>query len=131
MTIAGARRVLQREHVGAALDRLVVDGDQDVAGPHAGAARRPRGRDFGGNHTDGALDPEHAVFNFSRRRARDDVREAKRQQAERHRHRQGRLPPLAPPRILVVNGPRGRWLFEVANKTDVPSDNRANGIPCS
>ena len=113
MTIAGARRVLHREHIGAALDRLVVDRNQHVAGMHAGAAPGRRGGDFSRDDTDGALDPEHSILDLSRGRARDDVRQAERQKPERHRHGQRCLPPLSPPRIRVVRG-HGCWLFEIA-----------------
>jgi hypothetical protein len=40
MARAGLRLVLQREHIGAAVDGLIVDGEEDVSGTHAGAARR-------------------------------------------------------------------------------------------
>ena len=102
VTVTDARLVLQGEHVGAALDRLGIDREQNVARPHARPARSRWRGDFRRHHSDRALDPQHAVFNFAGSRTRHDIRQAERQQAERHRHGQRRLPPLAPPRLSVV-----------------------------
>ena len=138
VAVAGARLVLDREHVGAAFDRLIVDGQQDVARPHTGPARGRRRGDLGRHHAHGALDPEHAVFHFVGGRARNDVGQTERQQRERHRHGQRRLPPLAPPRFAVVlamtlgpasGGAFGVGLSNSPNKTDRSAPMRANGIP--
>ena len=102
--IAGPSLVLQGDHVEPRVDGLVVDGKQDVARLHAGAAGGRRRRHFGGHHAHRALDPEHAVFDFVGRGARNDVRQTEGEQGERHRDGQGRLPPLTPPRLAVVHG---------------------------
>jgi hypothetical protein len=113
MTIAGAGCVLHREHIGASLDRLVVDRNQYIAGTHAGAACGRGSRDFSRNHTNRPLDPQHSVLDFSRGRTRNDIGQSERQKPERHRHGQRCLPPLSPPRIRVVDG-HGCWLVELA-----------------
>ena len=82
VAIAGLELLLHGEDVGAAFDRLTVDGEQDVARADAGAARRRTARDFRRDDAHGALDPQHAVFDFVRRRPRDDVGEPERQQAQ-------------------------------------------------
>jgi hypothetical protein len=97
VAIPDARLMLKRDDVGTAIDWLIVDGEQNVAGPHTGAARGGRLGHFRRDHPNRALNPEHAVFNLVGGGARHDVRQAERQQAERHRHGQRGLPPLAPP----------------------------------
>jgi hypothetical protein len=110
MTLAGLRAVLQRQHVLASVNRLVVDRQQDVAGPDTGAAGGRRRRDLRGHHAQRPLDPEHPVFNFDGGRPRDDIGEAKRQQRKGHRNGQGCLPPFAPPGDRGGNGHVRRWL---------------------
>jgi hypothetical protein len=103
VAIAGLGLVLQGEHVGSTVDRLIVDGEEDVARTDARSARGGGSGNFGGDDTHGAFDPQDAVFNFVRRGARDHIGEPEREQRKRHRHGQCRLPPLSPPGVAVVH----------------------------
>ena len=103
MPIAGLGLVLQSEHIDARIDRLVVDGEENVAFTHAGAAGGGRLGDFCGHNAHRALDPEHAVFDFVGGGARNDVGQTEGEQREGHRDGQGRLPPLTPPGLAVVH----------------------------
>ena len=68
----------------------------------ARCGRRAAG-DFGRHDAGAALDPQHAVFDFVRRRALGDVRDAHDQQQQRGHDRQNGARPLAPARAGAVN----------------------------
>ena len=71
------------DDISRALNRVVVDREQQVAARQANAIRRTSLRHFLDDSTVGARRPQHAVFDFLPRRARRDVRDAK---AEQSRH---------------------------------------------
>ena len=112
--IAGPPLMLQVDHVETRVNGLVVDGEQDVARPYAGAAGGRGRRDFRRHDAHRALDPEHAVFDFVGGGSRHDVGEAEGKQRERHRDGQRGLPPLTPPGFAVVHAYVSRPRFHHA-----------------
>ena len=77
---AAGRGLLQFVHGLARFDCLAVDGQQHVAGSHAGAGSGRRRIDIGGDDPGGALHPQHAVFDVVAGGALDDVGQAEQQQ---------------------------------------------------
>jgi hypothetical protein len=96
MAVAGTRRQLQRQHLVAFGDGLAVQRQQHVARLDAGAGGRGVFRDFRGDDTGGALEPQHTIFDIVRRRALCNICNPHHQQQQRRDDRQNRALPVAP-----------------------------------
>ena len=126
MAVTGARVPLQRQHLGPPVDRVSVEREQDVAGPHAGARRRRVARHLRRHDTGAALDPQHPVLDLVGRRPLHDVGDTHHQQQQRGGDRQNRARPLAPGgRRRGRTGESGGFEHQQSAKWQ----NSANAIP--
>jgi hypothetical protein len=89
--------VLILDDVRWTVDRLAVDGDQQItlADPRRGG-RRVR-RDLDGGQALGLAAPEHAILDFVPTRAHRDIRDPERDQDGGHPDGERRAPPRSPP----------------------------------
>ena len=89
-SLAGTSLVQDVEDVSRALNRVIVDGEQQIASSQTNTIGRTSFGHLINDDTVRPRRPQHAVFDFLPRRARGDIRNAEAEQCRHHDHRQGR-----------------------------------------